>query len=36
MGSPPVLDGAGHCRPAELDVTLPTGLLAQKACLRDG
>ena len=22
MGSPPVLDGAHHCRPAELDVTL--------------
>ena len=22
MGSPPVLDGARHCRPAELDVTL--------------
>ena len=22
MGSPPVLDGARHCRPSELDVTL--------------
>ena len=32
MGSPPVLDGARHCRPAELDVKVVHGTRAQVEC----
>ena len=32
MGSPSVLDGARHCRPAEVDVKLVHGTWAQVEC----